>query len=324
MILKDKVLLLLGGTGSFGQEFCKIVLQKYSPKVIRIYSRSEFLQWEMQRKFNSDKLRFLIGDIRDKSRLWRASQGVDIIIHAAALKQIPTAEYNPIEAVLTNIMGAINIIDCAIDNKVDKVLCLSTDKAAHPVNLYGMTKATMERLVIQANSYSGEHGTKFSCTRYGNVSNSRGSVIPLFIEQKKKGCLTITDNRMTRFWMTLEQSVNLVLLALSNMKGGEIFVPKLPSVYVKDIAEAIGPYTKKREIGIRPGEKLYESLITEEEIRNTKDLGDYMIIEPDFPFWDYAKTNGIPIETEYRSDKNSEWINVEKIKEFLKNDVDML
>ena len=322
--LKDKTILLTGGTGSFGQEFCKIALQKYSPKVIRIYSRSEFLQWEMQNKLKDSRLRFLIGDVRDKDRLWRACQGVDLIIHAAALKQIPTAEYNPIECVKTNVNGAVNIVDCAIDAKVPKVLALSTDKACHPVNLYGATKSVMEKIIVQGNSYSKD--TRLSCTRYGNVSWSRGSIIHLFHEQRKTGCLSITDDRMTRYWMTLSESVYLVILALSKMVGGEIFIPKLPSVRVVDIAESVAPDVNKIITGIRPGEKLYESLVTEEECSHTRDMGDYFVVEPEHPFWtENTKYPGSRVEKEYRSDTNPVWIGVKEIQEYLlTNDINVL
>lgn len=248
-IFKNKVILLTGGTGSFGNKFTEIVLKEHNPKVIRIFSRGEKKQLDMKNKFNDDRLRFFIGDVRDAGRLHRAMADADIVVHAAALKQVPACEYNPIEAVRTNVDGAINVIDTAIDNRVDRVMAISTDKAVHPVNLYGATKMTAEKLFIQGNSYSGDIGTKFSCVRYGNVIGSRGSVIPLFLEQKKKGVITITDETMTRFWITPEQGVKFVIDCISRMKGGEIFIPKISSMKIMDLAEAIAPDAKKRLLG---------------------------------------------------------------------------
>ncbi|MHA1933097.1 MAG: polysaccharide biosynthesis protein, partial [Promethearchaeota archaeon] len=240
-VLKGKVILLTGGTGSFGNKFTEIALKEHDPKVLRIFSRGEKKQLDMANKFNDGRLRFFIGNIRDKERLHRAMTDADIVIHAAALKQVPACEYNPIEAVRTNVDGAANIIDAAIDDGVERVLALSTDKAVHPVNLYGATKMTAEKLFIQGNSYAGKTGTMFSCVRYGNVIGSRGSVIPLFLEQKKSGKITITDDKMTRFWIKLEDGVKFVLNCIGRMNGGEIFIPKIPSMRIMDLADAIAP-----------------------------------------------------------------------------------
>jgi UDP-N-acetylglucosamine 4,6-dehydratase len=311
-MLKNKVILLTGGTGSFGNKFAEIVLKEYEPEAIRIFSRGEKKQLDMINKFNANRLRFFIGDVRDKDRLHRAMADVDIVVHAAALKQVPTCEYNPIEAVRTNVDGAINIIDTAIDNEVDRVIAVSTDKAVHPVNFYGATKMTAEKLFIQGNSYSGFVGTKFSCVRYGNVIGSRGSVIPLFQEQKKRGIITITDDKMTRFWITLEQGVRFVIDCIERMKGGEVFVPKIPSMKLVDLAEAIAPKAKKTIVGIRPGEKIHEILLTEDEARHGKEFDDYFVIEPEHPFWDSEQLKGGRKLTEgfkYTSDNNQQWLN---------------
>lgn len=319
-ILNNKTILVTGGTGSFGKAFVRAVLDNYNPKAIRIYSRGELKQVEMEREFNSKKLRFLIGDIRDKNRLQRAMNGVDIVIHAAALKHVPVCEYNPIEAVRTNIDGTANVIDAAIDNNVEKVVALSTDKAVHPVNLYGATKLVAEKLITQANAYSGGK-VKFSCVRYGNVMGSRGSVVPLFKKQASSGLFTITDNNMTRFWITLDNAVKMVLNALSFMSGGEIFVPKLPSAKIVDIADVISPDSEIKIIGIRPGEKLHETLITSEEAGHTKEFEDYFLIEPEFKFWDKTDhtKSGKSIEYSfvYSSDKNSWWLTKDEIKNLL-------
>ena len=322
-MLENKIILLTGGTGSFGQKFTEIALT-HNPKTIRIYSRGELLQQEMSVKFNEySNIRFFVGDIRDKDRLSRAMTGVDIVIHAAALKQVPACEYNPIEAVKTNIDGAINIIDCAINNKVEKVIGISSDKAVHPVNLYGMTKAVMEKLFIQGNVYAKKQ-TKFSCVRYGNVVGSRGSVIPIFQEQAKTGKITITHLDMTRFWITLEQGVNFAINCLSAMKGGEIFVPKIPSMKLIDLADAIAPNCDRVISGIRPGEKIHETLISEDEARRTREYEDCFIIQPEFPFWTentFEDTTGKKILTRYSSDNNSQWLTkkqLEKIVEGVK------
>ena len=321
MDLQNKVILVTGGTGSLGQKFTEIVLREHNPKAIRIFSRGELLQQEMRQKFNNDtKLRFLIGDVRDRDRVYRAVSGVDIIVHAAALKQVPTAEYNPIEAVRTNIEGAINVIDAAIDNGIEKVIAISTDKAAHPVNLYGATKLVMERLIIQANIYTGGQKTRFSCVRYGNVIGSRGSVVPILLEQRRNGVISLTDKQMTRFWITLEQGTHFVINCIGRMHGGEVFVPKIPSMKVTDLADAIAPEAKREIIGIRPGEKVNEVLLTEEEVRHTKEYDDYFVVEPEFPFWkegNFRDGNPLPDSFRYTSDNNSWWLTKDELKGML-------
>ena len=322
--LKNKTILLTGGTGSFGQKFAEIVLKESKPNAIRIFSRGEKKQLDMMNKFSKyeDKLRFFIGDVRDEKRLSRAMSNVDIVVHAAALKQVPACEYNPIEAVRTNIDGTINIIDTAIDNGVDKVMAISTDKAVHPVNLYGATKMTAEKLFIQGNSYTGIKNTKFSCVRYGNVIGSRGSVIPLFLKQKKEGVLTITDDRMTRYWLSIEQGVRFVINSIEKMLGGEIFVPKIPSMKITDLGAAIAPKAKSKIIGIRPGEKIHEILLTEDEARHSKEFDSFFVIEPEHPFWDEKHLKGgktLPLGFSYSSDNNKEWLNKKEIMKFIKD-----
>lgn len=323
MSLENKSILITGGAGSFGQKFVEIVLAKHSPKSVRVFDIRELAMVEMERKFKSDeRLRFLIGDVRDKRRLHRAMNGVDIVVHAAALKHIGVCEYNPIEAVKTNIESAIDIIDAAIDNKVEKVIALSTDKAVYPVNLYGATKMVAEKLFIQGNTYSGEGPTRFSCTRYGNVLASSGSVVPLFKEQAKKGELTITDKNMTRFWITLEGGVDFVIKCINEMKGGEIFIPKIPSMKIISLAKVIAPGVKVKEIGIRPGEKLDEVLLTKEEARHTKEFDSHFVIEPEFPFWDennHKGGNSLKSDFEYSSVSNKEWLTDEQLKKVLNN-----
>jgi UDP-N-acetylglucosamine 4,6-dehydratase/5-epimerase len=305
-VIDDKVILVTGGTGSFGNQFAETVLKKYNPKSVRIFSRGEKLQDDMRQKFNDKRLRFFIGDVRDRNRLYRAMNGVDLVVHAAALKQVPACEYNPIEAIRTNVDGAVNVIDVALDNNVKKVMAISTDKAVHPVNLYGATKMTAEKLFVQANSYAGKQDTKFSCVRYGNVIGSRGSVIPLFLKQKKEGVLTITDPEMTRFWLTLEQGVNFVINCTNKMKGGEIFIPKISSMKIMDLAEAIAPDAKKKIIGIRPGEKIHEVLMTCDESRHSKEFDDSFVSGK-------KVTDGFT----YSSDNNSEWLSQKELKNII-------
>jgi len=324
MSFTNKTILLTGGTGSFGKKFTKIALQKYNPKVIRIYSRGELKQQQMRVQFqefyDDEKLRFFIGDVRDKNRLYRAMNGVDIVIHAAALKQVPACEYNPIEAVKTNIDGAANVIDAAIDNNVEKVMALSTDKAVHPVNLYGATKLVAEKLFIQGNSYSGGRKTIFSCVRYGNVVGSRGSVIPVFQRQKKKGKITITDENMTRFWITQEQAVRFIISCFEKMKGGEIFVPKIPSMKIIDLAEVIAPECKREVIGIRPGEKINEVLLTEEEAWHAKKFENYFIIEPEHSFWNkdnFKEGESLSSDFTYSSGNNDHWLTIDELNKIL-------
>jgi len=309
--MDGKTILITGGTGSFGNKFTEILLEEHNPRSIRIYSRGELLQMEMRNRFHDHRIRFLIGDVRDRDRLYRALTDVNIVIHAAALKQVPTCEYNPIEAIRTNIDGAINLIDTALDNGVERVLAISSDKAVYPVNLYGATKMVSEKLFIQANAYSGIRGTKFSCVRYGNVVGSRGSVIPLFKEQRKSGVITLTDERMTRFWITLGQGVRFVMNSVERMNGGEIFVPKIPSMRITELADVIAPHVKKEIIGIRPGEKLHEILLTEEEAVHAWEFGDHFIIGSEHPFWgdrDYKEGKRLPEGFRYTSDSNSDWL----------------
>lgn len=329
--LDNKVVLITGGTGSFGKAFVKFLLKHYSPQKIIIFSRDEFKQWQMSKEFPEEKypqLRFFLGDIRDKDRLRFALDGVDYVVHAAALKHVPILEYNPFEAVKTNIIGAQNLIEIAIEKGVKKVVALSTDKAVSPVNLYGATKLTMEKLFIAGNAYVGARDTRFSIVRYGNVVGSRGSVIPLFLKLIREGAkeLPITDPRMTRFWITLEEGVRLVLFALEEALGGEVFVPKIPSVRILDLAKAMCPNCSHRFIGIRPGEKLHESLIAEDEARDVRLVryGDkeYFVILPQFVFakekmekWQaYPK---MPEGFSYRSDKNDWWLQGEELKAFI-------
>jgi UDP-N-acetylglucosamine 4,6-dehydratase (inverting) len=315
-IFDGKTILITGGTGSFGQKFTEILLSEHNPKSVRIYSRGELLQMEMRNRFGDRRLRFLIGDVRDKIRLYRATNGVDMIIHAAALKHVPACEYNPIEAVRTNIAGTANVVDAAIDNSVGEVVMISTDKAVHPVNLYGATKMVAEKLFIQGNAYTGEKKTRFGCVRYGNVIGSRGSVIPLFKEQSKSGAITITDDRMTRFWITLEQGVRFAMDCTERMKGGEIFVPKIPSAKVIDIANAVAPDAEKRVVGIRTGEKLHEILLTEDEARHAMEFDDYFVIEPEHPFWrkdDFGYGKSLHGRFNYTSDGNDKWLTEEEI-----------
>jgi UDP-N-acetylglucosamine 4,6-dehydratase len=312
-----KIILLTGGTGSFGKHFCKLMLEKYNPKAIRVYSRDELKQFEMRQEFNDDdRLRFFIGDVRDGERLRRAMEGVDFVVHAAAMKQVPACEYNPLEAVKTNVHGAVNVIDAALDARVSKVVALSTDKAVNPANLYGATKLCSDKLITQANAYSGDKGTRFACVRYGNVIGSRGSVIPLFKKQKESGTITITDDRMTRFWIGLDDAVKLVLNAFRYMEGGEIFVPRIPSMKITDLAKAIAPKCKIKNIGIRPGEKLHEALTGEDEGRHTVLYKGMYVIMPACSWWDrknYVGAEKLPPDFVYTSDNNTEWMTTEEL-----------
>src|SRR3990167_7645350 len=318
MIFDNKTILVTGGAGSFGQKFIEVVLREHKPKSVRVFDNRELAQVEVERKFNDPRLRFLVGDVRDLPRLKRAMDGVDIVVHAAALKHVPICEYNPIEAIRTNIDGSINVIDAAIDSQVEKVIAISTDKAVQPVNLYGATKMVAEKLFVQGNSYSGSKKTIFSCSRYGNVVGSSGSVVPLFKEQGQKGEITITDERMTRFWITLDEGVRFVIKCIEKMKGGEIFVPKIPSMKITDVAEAIAPEAKRIIVGIRLCEKINEVLLTQEETMLAKEFDDYFIIEPEFSFWDSEnQKDGKPVSTDfiYSSDKNTQWLAKGQIKE---------
>jgi len=322
MNLDGKTILLTGGTGSFGTKFTEIVLREFQIKILRIFSRGELKQQKMRQRFSDKRLRFFIGDVRDRNRLHRALKGVDIVIHAAALKQIPACESNPIEAIKTNIDGAINIIDVAIDNKVDKVIAISTDKAVYPVSLYGATKLVAEKLFIQANSYKNGRKTIISCVRYGNFIGSEGSVIPIFKQQKKKGVITITDERMTRFWITQEQTVTSIINCLEKMKGGEIFIPKIPSMKMTDLADTIAPDAERKVIGIRPGERINEVLLTKEEARHSKEFENYFVIAPKFPSWNPDNLKGgksLPEGFEYTSENNDWWMTKDDLRTILEN-----
>ena len=315
--LNGKIILVTGGTGSFGRKFTEIVLSRWTPHKLIVFSRDEHKQLEMQRAFHAPCLRFFIGDVRDLDRLHRAMHGVDLVVHAAAMKQVPACEYNPFEAVKTNVLGAANVIDAAIDCGVKKVMALSTDKAVNPVNLYGATKLCAEKLFIQGNLYSTAHGTRFSCARYGNVVGSRGSVIPLFIQQRSEGVLTVTDERMTRFWITLEQGVELVLKGLSMMQGGEVFVPRIPSMRVMDLVTAIAPGCQVRFTGIRPGEKIHEVLVSEDEARQTVQLEDLFVIQPSEEIMQGRNwTLGTPLPSGFvfTSDHNDQWLSLEDLR----------
>ena len=308
----QQTVLITGGTGSFGKAMIRTLLASSPPKKLIVFSRDELKQYEMRTEgFDHPSLRYFIGDVRDRNRLYRAFDGVDVVVHTAALKQVPAAEYNPMEVVKTNILGTANIIDAAIDKEVKKVIALSTDKAANPINLYGATKLCADKLFVAGNHYSGYHRTRFSVVRYGNVVGSRGSVIPLFLKQKETGALSITDPRMTRFWITLEQGVRFVMRCLARMHGGEIFVPKIPSMNIIDLACAVAPGCRTEVVGIRPGEKLHEVLISEDDARTTLEYDDYFTILPAFHAWDrdaYRHENGgtkCPEAFRYSSDTNT-------------------
>lgn len=322
MNLSKKVILLTGGTGSFGKAFIDYFLSKrLFDGVIRVFSRDEFKQYELAEEYQGDKrLRFFVGDVRDVPRLQRAMYDADYVIHAAALKQIPILEYNPFEAVKTNILGTQNVIDCAIDLEIEKAILISSDKACSPVNLYGATKMVAEKIFVQGNSYVGSRKIKLSVVRYGNVMTSRGSVVPKFLDQLRTKVLTITDERMTRFWITLEQGVKFVLSSLEKMGGGEIFVPKLPSIKIVDLAKSVAPNAKIKIIGIRPGEKLHEMLISEDEARHTLDCSSYFVIKPEFSWWREKIKNGKRLKDgfNYTSENNSHWLTVSQIKALLR------
>ncbi|MFP4527725.1 MAG: UDP-N-acetylglucosamine 4,6-dehydratase (inverting) [Candidatus Kapaibacterium sp.] len=331
-MLNDKSILITGGTGSFGKKFIRTVLERFNPRKVIVYSRDELKQFEMQNEepYRSKPkiMRFFIGDVRDKERLNMAMNNVDVVIHAAALKQVPACEYNPFEAVKTNVLGGQNVIDCAIDNKVSRIVALSTDKAAAPINLYGATKLTSDKLFVAANNYKGDRSIKFSVVRYGNVMGSRGSVIPFFMKKKDEGVLPITDERMTRFNITLAEGVELVLMALDKMWGGEIFVPKIPSYKILDVAKAIAPDAKHEFVGIRPGEKLHEEMITLTDGMNTVEFKKYFVIMPSFPIWDKEdfrlNSNGEAGKYcnhgfSYNSGKNDSFLTVEELRELIEN-----
>jgi UDP-N-acetylglucosamine 4,6-dehydratase len=311
--------LVTGGTGSFGRKFTEVMLRQHKPRKLIIFSRDELKQHEMRQIWDDAapdaRIRYFVGDVRDKERLMRAMHGVDVVVHAAALKQVPACEYNPFEAIQTNILGAKNIIDAAIDNGVGRVLALSTDKAVSPVNLYGATKLVAEKLFVQGNAYSGGT-TKFSCVRYGNVVGSRGSVIPLFLDQKRNGTVTVTDDRMTRFWITLEQGVAFVIGCTERMHGGEIFVPKIPSMRIMDLVRAIAPECKVELTGIRPGEKLHEALLSDHEAPHAFEFDDMYVIQPAHPWWKVDEWKGgrkVTSQTSYTSDANDAWLSVDDL-----------
>ena len=327
-LIRDKVVLITGGTGSFGKQFLSTVLKSYAPRKLIVFSRDELKQSDMRQQFNEQRypcMRYFIGDVRDRDRLYRAMDGVDIVIHAAALKQVPTAEYNPIEVIRTNVLGAANIIDAAIDRNVRKVIALSTDKAANPINLYGATKLCSDKLFVAANGYSGHHGTRFSVVRYGNVMGSRGSVIPLFQKMRTSGALPITHLRMTRFWITLEQAVKFVLSCLGRMQGGEIFVPKIPSMSIVDLAKAIAPECRLDVVGVRPGEKLHETMVPEDDARNAFEYEDCFVIRSlsaEGDGYGVLNANGgrpCPEGFRYSSDNNPQWLTVAELQSLVSN-----
>ena len=323
-MLKNSNILITGGTGSFGHTFIPMTLEKYNPKRIVVFSRDEMKQWEMAKLFKNDsRVRFLIGDVRDRDRLYRALDGIDYVVHAAATKIVPTAEYDPFECVKTNVIGAMNLIDACIDKGVRRIVALSTDKASSPANLYGATKLTSDRLFVSGNSYSGSYDTRFSVVRYGNVMGSRGSVIPFFMSIGDKGSLPITDKRMTRFMISLEEGVKLIWHAFNDMKGGEIYVKKIPSMKVVDIATAVDSTAKQEEVGIRPGEKLHEQMIGEEDALYTYEYSDHFKILPSINEWSHDLErigNGVKVDPDftYCSDNNKEWMKISELKEWIK------
>jgi UDP-N-acetylglucosamine 4,6-dehydratase/5-epimerase len=319
---QEQVVLITGGTGSFGRKFVEIMLAQHRPAKLIIFSRDELKQHEMREAgLDHPSLRYFLGDVRDLMRLRRAMHGVDVVVHAAALKQVPACEYNPNEAILTNIIGGRNVVEAALDMSVGRVMALSTDKAVNPVNLYGATKLAAEKLFVQSNAYAGGTGTRFSCVRYGNVVGSRGSVVPVFLRQRETGRLTITDERMTRFWLSLDQGVQFTIRCIEQMKGGEVFVPKIPSMQVVDLARAIAPHSQIEVIGIRPGEKLHEVLISEDEARHTLDLEDMYVVEPPGALWfgHEWRQRGSPLPEgfSFASHTNQDWLSLEAIRDLV-------
>jgi UDP-N-acetylglucosamine 4,6-dehydratase len=318
----NQVVLVTGGTGSFGKKFIRVMLEEHHPAKLIVFSRDELKQHEMRvGGYDHPSLRYFIGDVRDVERLRRAMHGVDIVIHAAALKQVPACEYNPLEAIKTNILGSSNVIEAALDMGVKKVVALSTDKAVNPVNLYGTTKLAAEKLFVQSNAYAAGTITRFSCVRYGNVVGSRGSVVPIFLQQRQNGKLTITDERMTRFWLTLEQGVRFVIRCAGEMHGGEVFVPKIPSMKIVDLAQAIAPGAQLETVGIRPGEKLHEVLIHEDEARSAVEMEDMFVVQPSAELWFGHEWQelGKPLPDGYRyaSNTNPQWLDVEQIRKMV-------
>jgi UDP-N-acetylglucosamine 4,6-dehydratase len=320
-MLKDKTVLVTGGTGSFGTQFIRTVLAEHAPRKVIVFSRDELKQYDMAQAIKDDRIRFFLGDVRDLDRLKRACHGVDVIVHAAALKQVPAAEYNPFECIKTNVLGAQNVIEAALSTGVTRVVALSTDKAANPINLYGATKLCSDKLFIAGNSYAGQGSLRMAVVRYGNVVGSRGSVVPFFRAIRATGTIPITDPRMTRFWITLEQGVRFVINALDRMHGGELFVPKIPSTDILTLADAIGPDCRKETVGIRPGEKLHELMIGVDDARRTSDMGTYYVVQPEFPWWDaHLVSEGIPVAEgfSYTSDNNPDRLSVEQVRALLK------
>tara|TARA_Y100000992_G_C21244037_1_gene482285 strand:+ start:501 stop:1499 length:999 start_codon:yes stop_codon:yes gene_type:complete len=322
-VFKSQNLLITGGTGSFGKKFVSATLNKFSPKKIIILSRDEMKQWHMAKEYENDnRIRFLIGDVRDRERMYRALNNVDVVVHAAATKIVPTAEYDPFECIKTNVNGAMNVIDACIDNGVKKVIALSTDKASSPINLYGATKLTSDKLFISANNYSGKEKTRFSIVRYGNVIGSRGSLIPFLMSLKESKYFPITDERMTRFMITLEEGIQLVWKAFSDMKGGEIYVKKIPSMKVTDIARAVSEEKKFKIIGVRPGEKLHEQMISVEDSETTYDHGTYYKVYPNIHNWEYSyklKKAGKKVKQGfvYSSDNNKDWMTIKHLRSWI-------
>jgi UDP-N-acetylglucosamine 4,6-dehydratase len=317
----EQSVLVTGGTGSFGKKFVEIMLREYHPKRLIVFSRDELKQHDMQASgLDHESLRYFIGDVRDQGRLERALSGVTVVVHAAALKQVPACEYNPFEAIQTNIIGGRNVIDAAINQGAKRILALSTDKAVNPINLYGATKLCAEKMFVQANAYAGVQDTRFSCARYGNVVGSRGSVIPMFLEQRKRGKITITDPRMTRFWITIEQGVHFVIRCISKMHGGEIFVPKIPSMRLVDMAMTVAPGCQVEYIGIRPGEKLHEALLSEDEARHAVETDDMYVIKPNHPWWsgqNWVHGRPLPEGFRYASDSNTQWMTGRELQDLL-------
>ncbi len=320
MDLSDATILLTGGTGSFGNAFIDAISRRWPTATIRVFSRDELKQHDMRARRPETNLRFVIGDVRDRDRLRRAAHGVDFIVHAAAMKQVPACEYNPFEAVQTNVLGAQNVVDVAIDCGVHRVIALSTDKAVNPVNLYGATKLCAEKIIVQGNAYAAGGDTRLSCVRYGNVIGSRGSVVPVFQRQAEEGRLTITDERMTRFWITLPEAVELVFYAMERSRGGEIYIPKIPSMRITDLADAVGPGVPREVTGIRPGEKLHELLLTVDEARHTIETDTMYIVMPEHPWWDESAVgHGKPLDDgfTYASNTNTQWLEIADLVELI-------
>jgi UDP-N-acetylglucosamine 4,6-dehydratase/5-epimerase len=325
-IIEGKAVLVTGATGSFGKRFIERVLERHHPKRLVVFSRDELKQFEMKDRFHAPHLEYMLGDVRDKERIYRAIDGIDVVIHAAAMKQVPSSEHNPMEAIKTNIIGAENVINACIEQKVERVIAMSTDKAANPINLYGATKLCSDKLFTAANNLDRKHRTHFSVVRYGNVVGSRGSVIPFFIQRRETGVIPITDIRMTRFWITLSQGVEFVLNCLERMRGGELFVPKIPSMKITDVAQAVAPDCRTEIIGIRPGEKLHEVMVTRDDATHTLEFEDHFVVQPSAEWWnkeDYRQTTGgrpVADDFQYSSDNNTKWLSREQLQDLLKRE----